>query len=321
MPPKRLAYCLALVGLEENGLVAMSERHFTACEEYSVCTRESCQTREVPSPLGGEKLVETYLQNRGLLYEYERLIGTRSPDFSVDHPFGTFVMEVYDPYIEVDMTHNGPIARQDFPRAFTGRKQEQILAVARAGLPFVGVIGSGNAQQEVDAFALVQTMFGDAGVIFEVSSDGIPGDSQSSMQSALFASEGSHVSANLNNDVSAMAVIDSFNPTQHVLNDALDAGLLGAPATSATDEEFENFMAARMDHIGRIAQELILSGNYYPEARAPRLRVVHNPWATRPLPYDRLAGPYDFQIGPWTIDGHVVFALVSEGRFAGPFRW
>ena len=275
----------------------------------------------MPRPLGGEQLVETYLQDRGLPHEYERLIGTRNPDFSVDHPFGTFVMEVYDPYIEVDMTHNGPIARQDFPRAFTGRKKEQILAVARAGLPFVGVIGSGNAQQEVDAFALIQAMFGDAGVNFEANSDGVSGESQSSMKSALFASGGSYVSANLNNDISAMAVIDSFNPTQHVLDEALDAGLLGTPATSATDEEFENFMAKRMDHIGRIAQELILARIYCPEVRVARLRVIHNPWATRPLPYDRLAGPYDFQIGPWTIDGHVGFALVSEGRFAGPFRW
>jgi hypothetical protein len=41
-----------------------------------------------------------------------------------------------------------------------------------------------------------------------------------------------------------MAVIESFNPTQHVLDDVLDAGLLDAPATSAVDEEFENFMAA-----------------------------------------------------------------------------
>ena len=73
-----------------------------------------------------------------------------------------------------------------------------------------------------------------------------------------------------------MAVIESFNPTQHVLDEAVDARLLGTPATSATDEEFENFMAARMDHIGRIAQELILAGIYCPEVRVARLRVVHN---------------------------------------------
>jgi len=41
-----------------------------------------------------------------------------------------------------------------------------------------------------------------------------------------------------------MAVIESFNPTQHVRDDVLDARLLDAPATSAIDEEFENFMAA-----------------------------------------------------------------------------
>jgi hypothetical protein len=41
-----------------------------------------------------------------------------------------------------------------------------------------------------------------------------------------------------------MAVVESFNPTQHVLDDVLDAGLLEAPATSAVDEEFQNFMAA-----------------------------------------------------------------------------
>ena len=41
-----------------------------------------------------------------------------------------------------------------------------------------------------------------------------------------------------------MAVIECFNPTQHVLDDVLDAGLFDAPATSAVDEEFENFMAA-----------------------------------------------------------------------------
>ena len=76
-----------------------------------------------------------------------------------------------------------------------------------------------------------------------------------------------------------MAVIESFNWTQHVLDDVLDAGLLDAPATSATDKEFENFMAALMDHVGRIAQELLLAGIDCPEVRMARLRVVHNPWA------------------------------------------
>jgi len=39
------------------------------------------------------------------------------------------------------------------------------------------------------------------GVIFEASSDGIPGESQSSNQSALFTGGGLYVSANLNNEV------------------------------------------------------------------------------------------------------------------------
>ena len=34
-----------------------------------------------------------------------------------------------------------------------------------------------------------------------------------------------------------------------------------------------------MDHVGRIAQELILAGIYFPEVRVARLRVVHDPGA------------------------------------------
>jgi hypothetical protein len=71
----------------------------------------------------------------------------------------------------------------------------------------------------------------------------------------------------------------------------------------------------------RPAAELARAWTYLPEARVAPLTVIRNPRATRPLPYDRLAGLYDFQIGPWIRDERMTFEVVSHGRLAGPFRW
>lgn len=272
-------------------------------------------------PPGGEQLVAAYLRQCRLSYERERLVDSRRPDFSVDHLEGTFVMEVYDPYIPFNEHYSGPVARQDFPRAFADRKREQILAVARAGLPYVGVIGPGQAQREVDVFALAQTMFGDAGVTLPVGPDVVPQDARESARFGFFSSDASRVTPDLNNEVSAMAVVRTFNPTQRVLDAALDARLPATPPASVMNEEFESFLAARFKIAERIASELVHARTYLPEARVSQLIVVHNPWAIRPLPYDRLAGPYDFQIGPWPRGDRLTFEVVSHGRFAGPFRW
>lgn len=252
----------------------------------------------------------SYLRQRRLRFEYEPIVGSRRPDFVVEHPrIGQVVWEVYEPEFRLP---NRVGAMDPYPpirSAFEGRKRKQAKASSEAGLAHVVVLGRSNSDMSFDPSIVAGGMFGNLGVTFSVQVDPAgpapPDDRRTSFLS------GGRLQPELNRSVSALAILTSFNPTlwrvEAAYRNRLDQ--LGLPGAGESARE----RAARVNVIMETFEHFTRTGMYDDEARVARVRVLHNPHAVHPLDLVAASGPHDEQLGVVVDGDQATYGQIASG--------
>jgi hypothetical protein len=269
----------------------------------------------------GEIHFERYLQERGLHAAYEPDIGGRNPDFLVSHPVATFAAEVYEPVMEEMSSRSGflPSPYEKYRGAFQARKRKQIAAVKGAGYCYVAVLASTHTTTTINPAFMAGAMFGELQWSWPIDPQG-DGDLRNGRMT--FGS-GAALQPALMRGVSAVGLIDIFNPTQHVLDEAIAE--VTEPrnedwqrrVATLTDEEFEQHCATAFEEADKVARRLVKSGEYDPTAETIRIIGLHNPYAQFPLPKQCLSGPYDEQWGIVSRDGRSAYGPLAYGPLIG----
>jgi hypothetical protein len=262
----------------------------------------------------GERLVAAYLSQRGFHHfsEYERPVGGKLLDFSVDHPDQSFVMEVYEPHIRIPK-NGGWFSSYDGLRGmFERNKREQIRAAKNAGLPFVGVLARTNSDIDFGPDLVAGAMFGDLTINMPIAEGGESLDVERGV--TAFGS-GGKVQPGQMRGVSAVAIVRRFNPTAWKLTKELNARTAGLPSWHAGMTEGESLaIQTRMADIAtEIEHQFLRSGTYDPAAAVARLIVLHNPYADRSLWLDILNGPHDEQWLAYRDAGATMYGERSKG--------
>ena len=219
----------------------------------------------------GERLVAAYLHQRGFecISEYERPVGGKNLDFSVDHPDQSLVMEVYEPEIKIP-AGGGPFSSYDGLRGmFENNKQKQIRAAKNAGSPFVGVLARTNSDVDFGPDLVAGAMFGDLTFTMPVAEDGESFDID---RGVTTFSGGGKVQPGQMRGVSAIAIVRRFNPTTWKLTKELDARTAGLQLRDGmTARERLAIQTKIAREATDIQEQFLRSGAYDPVAAVARL--------------------------------------------------
>jgi len=258
----------------------------------------------------GEYLFAAYLRQGRLGFEYEREVNGRCPDFSIDHPTGAVVAEVFEP--ELRLPHGGGQFDSYKPLwgAFKDRRAKQIKAVKEAGFPYVAVIAPTNADLPFQPQIMAGAMFGNLATEFAVSDEPIgtqPGRT-------VFAG-GARLQVDQFRGVSAVAILERFNPTKWRLEAAIDERLAVVPngPLGMTASQIREAQAAIVRIAADTEDQFLASGAFDPNARLARLTVLHNPYALYPLDVRAFDQPHDVQWGRIEVDGREGYGELSGG--------
>ncbi|HET9127041.1 MAG TPA: hypothetical protein VFN73_03100 [Propionibacteriaceae bacterium] len=263
----------------------------------------------------GEDLFVSYLENRGLSYEPEPLIGGRKPDFLVQVRGVEVACEVYEPEIYLPRRQSpdgrsAPLGGFMDPytrlrRGFEARKQDQIKAFSAAGYPVLLVFAETASEIPLDPVTMAGAMYGNLQVSFPVGED-----STEKPPAQMGFGGGGRVQARRRRGLSAVAILKCFNPGMWQVEQTIDGRL--------RDAGFDRSLASTK-RAGEAA-EIICA--VYAEARADgwddneratRLEVIHNPYAVHTLNLDCVGGPWDSQWAAIRSGPAAVHALVAEG--------
>jgi len=258
-------------------------------------------------PTPGERLFAAYLRQRRLQSQQEPLVGGRRPDFLVEHPSMTFAAEVYEPEMTLPAGGGSVDSYPALRRAFQARKADQLKAMREAGVPCVLVLARTNADIRFQPEIVAGSMFGDIGVQ-------VPLDDPEADSKTVFMG-GGRVQKSRNRGVSAVAVLESFNPTlfrpEQVVTARLGEGLQwhpGIPHGRLVREQ-----AAIVRVTSEVYKHMAGTREYIEDARVAKLTVFHNPFASHPIGLEVLDGPHDVQWTRTTTDA-------GESRY-GPVKW
>ena len=256
----------------------------------------------------GEALFTAYLRQRRLPWKREPLINGRKPDFLVHHPSMDFTAEVYEPELQLPQGGGFIDSYSALRRGFQGRKSDQIKAMREAGVPCVLVIARTHSDLPFRPEIVAGAMFGDVGV-------NLPLDDPEATGRTVFLG-GGRVQPDRNRGLTAVAVLESFNPTLYRAELAVAARLgEGLPwYPSIPRGSVVRSGAAIVRVTNEVYDHMVATGDYIPTARVAKLTVLHNPYAAYPLHLDILDGPYDTQ---WSRtvndDGEAAYGPVKYG--------
>lgn len=253
----------------------------------------------------GESEVIRWLTDRGYQWEAHPDFGGKRPDFLVG---GSVALEVTDPAFELPLVDGaaGSIDSVEPIRTAIKRKAEQGAAVADAGLPYVLVVSSSTSAILYGHFQLASAMHGNLVISLAVGDEATDDDALERAEQRFGG--GGRLQEALNTRFSALAAAQVFNPTAHVLDDAMAREI--PPDSDAT-------LTDRFRIAIDLSQRLTESGVYDPDARAVRMLAVHNRYARHSLSPEFFVGPYDEQYGLVQLDdGREALALVFRGSLA-----
>lgn len=249
----------------------------------------------VKDGLEAEAIFEEYLRGRGISWQYERPAGPSHPDYWLDVPAQP-VCEVryvtaYLPGPDEAVGAYKPIARAVKRKARQGR--------ALAGVqPYVVVIWAPRWPTHVHVVA--GALFGRVQIVMPFSPSTGTADSD---QAQLGFGRNAILHGNQHKHVSAVVVIERFNPGLRAVENEIDAEVEQAGADLEPHQVAEITMGV---FEGRTRARL-----FEHRALLPRLVTFHNMHATTPLPLDVFDGPFDEQYSA-RYDGS--FTLVFEGE-------
>lgn len=262
----------------------------------------------------GEYLFAAYLRQGRLGFEYEREVNGRCPDFSIDHPSGTVVAEVFEPELRLPPGGGQFDSYKPLRGAFKDRKAKQIKAVKEAGIPYVAVIASTNADLPFPPQIMAGAMFGNLATEFAVSDEPI-----NAQTGRTVFDGGARLQVDQFRGVSAAAILERFNPTKWRLEAAIDARLAVVPTwrPGMTASQVAEAQAAIVRIATDTENQFLASGAFDPDARLARLTVLHNPYALHPLDIRAFDQHNDVQWGRIEVDGREGYGqLLGDGNHA-----
>lgn len=227
-----------------------------------------------------EQHFEEYLRDRGIEFEYERLAGSRRPDYWLNRSSGLVVCEVKHVTAATSDLPNSSGAfdvHERLSKAVRRKsKQGRDLAI---GTPYCVVLWTPNWPD--DPFAMAGAAFGRPQIV-------MPFDSEAGKASV----DGAYMTFGYDavlreadrSHISAVCSIQQFNPGVRPAEDEI-ASLLDNGATR------EEGIAVISEVYERRARE----GVFDRDERIPRLVTYHNPYANVPLGLDVFDGPHDEQ--------------------------
>jgi len=256
----------------------------------------------VPLRTESERYFSIYLNRRRLPYEYERPVGSKRPDFFVEHPAaGPIVVEVhefsyYSPLLVGSVDPYGHI------RAAINRKRAQGKG-AKGKYPYVLVLYS-YGWPHLDLNSVTGAMFGNIAVhmSIDMQTGAAKGDPRT-----IFGNDGKMVYTRpervrvQNTTFSTVVILRMFNPTRV----RLDRGFASIPDGLGDAEHLTRLI--------EVEEEYTRRGLYRPDLYIPRLIVCHNPDAGVPLPLDAFGGPHDEQWAIASDDGRLHLAATGLG--------
>lgn len=255
----------------------------------------------------GERLFAAYLYQYRLTSDREPLIGGRRPDFLVHHPVLPFAAEVYEPELRFPAGGRFIDSYRALRRMFKARKSDQVKAMKEAGLPCIVILARTNSDIRFQPEIVAGAMFGDVGVL-------LPLDDPDAEGRTVFGS-GGRVQRERNRGVSAVAILEDFNPTLYRAEEAVAArlgkGIPWRPGLNAGTVVREQ--AAVIRSTNEVYEHMTATRAFIPEARVVKLTVLHNPYAAHPIGLDVLDSPHDVQWGPTT-------TTTGEPAY-GPVKW
>jgi hypothetical protein len=270
------------------------------------------RARRPESP--GECLFAAYLRQRCLGWDFEAPVGGRAPDFTVHHPAGDVVCEVYEPEIRLPRQGGAFSSYPALRSLFAARKRKQAKAAGRAGHRFMYVVGRANSDIEIDASIMAGAMLGDLGVTIPVFVDGNePAGFDPGEHARNIFGSNRRLQPAMNTSVSAVAVVRSFNPTLWRLELASHERFRGRrPARDLRDAYRRAVIREELATSMHDSRAIDLNA-----ARA-RLIVLHNPFASSPINLDVFGGPHDEQ---WASTESEVGQLEYGPVAQGPRSW
>jgi hypothetical protein len=241
-----------------------------------------------------EAVFADYLTERSYDFEYELSSGSHRLDFWVDAHGSKVVCEVKEINVPVPDSKIGSIDPYKVAKAAIKAKAKQGKEL-KGKYPYIIVIRK-HRFWPVDEISVPGAMFGDLALSMPLNTQ--TGQAQVEHMKTIF-SKGATLQPEQNRAVSAVAILDRFNPTARAAEEELNRRLEGQQITEM--EAIEVIIATY--------EELTEAGIFLPDQRVPYLKVFHNPHATLPLPMYVFAGEHDVQWGQ--IDGR--YTVLSEG--------
>jgi len=262
----------------------------------------------------GEFLFAAYLRQGGLAWEYEREVNGRHPDFSIDHPTGTIVAEVFEPGLRLPAGGGWFDSYKPLRGAFKDRKAKQIKVVKEAGHPYVAVVASTNADLSFQPQIVAGAMFGNLATEFALSDEPI-----ATQTGRTVFGGGGRLQVDQFRGVSAVAILERFNPTRWKLQAAIDERLAVVPSDplGMTASQIREAQAAIVRITTETEDRFLASGDYDPHARLARVTVLHNPRSLHVLDIRAFDQFHDVQWGRIEVDGREGYGQLSgEGNHA-----
>lgn len=240
-----------------------------------------------------EQLFDEYLKKRKIKFDIEEG-NIVHPDRTLHIPSGNVVCEVR----QIDTPkgykfQNGVVSVGDpykrLRRAIK-KKVRQGKEAQTSNLPYVIVIFNNDIRQPTQNFVVEAAMYGDLSFVIDIKPT--KPRSESNLIGKAFSSGGiirhargySDPGSIFNKRVSAVAVLETINPTYHWVSKTCDEIL-----SKTKDLKFTLPLAIKA--INKLTKE----GKYKPNLKLPRLRVFHNFYATNHLRFDVFNGKYDEQ--------------------------
>lgn len=238
-----------------------------------------------------EQLFNNYLKRRKIKFDVGKGVLVH-PDRILHLPSKDVICEVR----QLERPKNEPINFSGWSdpyakiRRAIKRKVRQGKEAKDAKTPYVVVLYSNTARVSTDNFIIQSAMYGDLSILIDI--DLKNPRSRAKVKGNVFSGRGIIRHARsykepgqaFNKRISAVAVLETINPTYKYVSQAADEIIKGT-------EDLKERLHIFWDVIKSLKKE----GKYIEDLQVEKLRVFHNFYAYTPLGFDVFDGKYDEQ--------------------------
>ena len=236
-----------------------------------------------------EQLFDNYLNRRKIKFEVEKGVEVH-PDRILQIHNKQVICEIK----QLERTRNEPMSGWSDPyskiRRAIKRKVRQGKEAKISKTPYVVVLFNNGARVATDNFIIQAAMYGNLSILIDV--DLQNPRSRVKVRGNVFSAHGiirharSHKESGqpFNRRVSAVAILETINPTYKYVSKAYDEAIRGMES-----------LKDRFSIVWEIIEKFKKEGKYIDSLAIERVRVFHNFYSYNPLGFDVFNGKYDEQ--------------------------